>query len=421
MTSSPSSPAAQQESLQKDPNRLVRRESSRFSLRDAWTKNQRAPTVFVKDVLLPEKYEGYPLLQSMMRQEETRRILLDKNGSKQRNYTKSTDGWFKTMMTIQGRALDNIALPWALCTVNAIVWTIYADRFHVVRSSESTSSWEFFFGIVLNTSLSFLLVFRLNRAAERYWLARENWGTIIGVSRYLSSGILVHGSHRPVERERALRWICAFAIATMQYIRSSEYIPPESLDGILTEDSIIKMQNSVHPPMYAAHQLRDALNKIFLVSAETPLSLAYAWTQQMSLLEQSLNRIMDQEGAMERIRSSPLPLVYVTHLRTFLLFFLMALPYIWEHAWGWATIPLSVVTAFALLGLDGAAAECEAPFREDRPNHLNMGGFCLLVQMNVQQSIQDAADLELEKKGTTTAALWLLPTTMTKEQMYGTN
>jgi ion channel-forming bestrophin family protein len=345
-----------------------------------------------------DKYNDYPLVQSMLQHEKTRRTLLDKIGSKQRNATKSTDGWIKTMMEIEGRALDNILLPWMLCTANATIWSIVAQQSLAHVPQKKTDSWEFFFGIVLNTSLSFLLVFRLNRAAERFWLARENWGTIVGVGRFFASGMLVHGAHQPVARDNALRWICAYAIATMQFIRSTKHIPPESLAGILTEQDVLKMQHSIHPPIYAAHQVRDAMKVVFSVTTNTPLSLAHAWTQQMTLLEEALNRMMDQEGAMERIRSSPLPLVYVAHLRTFVLFFLLALPYIWYASWGWATIPLVSVTAFALLGLDGAASECEAPFRQDRPNHLNMGAFCQLLLSNIQQMIQSAADQELEKQ-----------------------
>jgi ion channel-forming bestrophin family protein len=409
MAESSSTPAMDPTSkrhTKKQANPSIRGLSSRFSLRG---RNTNLTSSTDHNACNPaDKYKDYPLMQSMLRENGTRRKILDEYGAKQRNYTKSNDGWIKTMMTIEGRALDNIALPWALCTANATAYTVAAELGRIQTSQEATDSWEFFFGIVLNTSLSFLLVFRLNRAAERYWLARENWGTIVGTGRYLAGGIIVHGSHHPAARDKGLRWICGFAVATMQFMRSTEHIPPQALAGILTEADILKMQYSEHSPIYAAYQIRDALKEMFRVTAETPLSLACAWTQQLSMLEEALNRIMDQEGAMERIRSSPLPLVYVAHLRTFVLLFLLALPYIWQASWGWATIPVVAVTSFALLGLDGASSECEAPFRRDRTNHLNMSAFCLLLLNNVQQSLQHSVDQELENKksleGSTTAA-----------------
>jgi putative membrane protein len=69
-----------------------------------------------------------------------------------------------------------------------------------------------------------------------------------------------------------------------------------------------------------------------------------------------LNNMMDQEGTpgtRGQIRSTPLPLVYATHLRTFLLLFLISLPYGWYRSWGWSTIPIIFITTpFAMLGLE---------------------------------------------------------------------
>ena len=54
----------------------------------------------------------------------------------------------------------------------------------------SMKAWEIFFSFVLNSTLSLLLVFRLNRAASRFWLARQFWGDIVARSRSMGSGIL---------------------------------------------------------------------------------------------------------------------------------------------------------------------------------------------------------------------------------------
>lgn len=59
---------------------------------------------------------------------------------------------------------------------------------------------------------------------------------------------------------------------------------------------------------------------------------------------------------------------------------------------GYATIPVTMLTAFALLGLEGAATEVEAPFEKHRTNHLNMSAYCLGVLRNITQQIQEDAD-----------------------------
>ena len=44
--------------------------------------------------------------------------------------------------------------------------------------------------------------------------------------------------------------------------------------------------------------------------------------------------------------------------------------------------------AFALLGIEGAATECENPFSPKRTNHLGMDRFCLAQQDEVCQLLR---------------------------------
>jgi putative membrane protein len=41
--------------------------------------------------------------------------------------------------------------------------------------------------------------------------------------------------------------------------------------------------------------------------------------------------------------------------------------------------------AFALLGIEGAATECENPFSPKRTNHLGMDGFCEATQREIME------------------------------------
>jgi len=342
-------------------------------------------------------YKDHPLLQSMIDGDKTRRAYLENNGKIQINYTKSNDGWFKTLAVWQGRALDRIIGPWLLLTLNAIIWTVVFEIHVQEWDQESNDGWASFYSIMLNTTLSFLLVFRLNRAAERYWLARQNWGIIVGAGRHFVSGVLVHGHHKTKPRDEAIKWVAAFAIATMQFMRGQKEIHQDSLAGILDLEEVHALQEASHSPLYAACQARMALQELFCITSETSSGIAHLYAQQLHLLEGTLNVIMDNEGAMERIRGTPLPLVYVTHLRTFLIIFLASLPYIFLSSWGWATIPIVAIASFAMLGLEGASEEVESPFEHGRPNHLKMDAYCLLLFSNIQQILQHAADVEIRK------------------------
>merc|ERR1712007_215557 len=115
------------------------------------------------------------------------------------------------------------------------------------------------------------------------------------------------------------------------------------------------------------------------VRGDSMCSQNVANTELLIFLEEQLNVMMDEEGALERIKGTPLPLVYVSHLRTWLILFLLTLPYFWEASLGYAIIPVECLAAFALLGLEGAASEVEAPFRKERTNHLDVDSYCLAI------------------------------------------
>ena len=250
------------------------------------------------------------------------------------------------------------------------------------------ASGKLHFSFVLNSTLSFLLVFRLNRAANRFWEAREMWGTIVAQARSLVSGTIVHGSHNAFVRDEALRWIAAFAIAAMELLRNAEELPLDHFAGILSREQVALLQRQKHPPLYAADQVRYNLTELFSVSDLGVSAIkSIQLSQQLIHLEGQLNTLIWCGGGMERIKGTPLPVVYVSHLRTFLLFNLLLFPYVFGPSWGWSTIPIVAASAFAWLGIECAAAEVECPFGKDRVNALNMNAYVIGLLSTMQQQI----------------------------------
>mmetsp|Transcript_23005 Transcript_23005/g.47999 ORF Transcript_23005/g.47999 Transcript_23005/m.47999 type:complete len:431 (-) Transcript_23005:1280-2572(-) len=343
-----------------------------------------------------ECYEDFPLLQSMIKYEELRSKFLDDEGKCQQRCPKSTSGWVRTLFIGKGRALDWIFFPWFFIVLHASIFAV-VDHFYALGfTNNSLDDWRTLFTFALNATLGFLLVFRLNRAAARFWTARELWGTVVGVSRNLVSSLLVHGEHDPSNRDEAIRWIAAFALATKDFIRGEAEYSPDGYAGILSKSQVQLLERNNHPPLYAAFQTRRHLKKVFAIPEELSTATAIARAQQMHLLETSLDKVVVACGGLERIKGTPLPLVYVSHLRTFLLINLLLLPYVFGSDWGWYTIPLVAAASFAYLGLEAAAAEVEAPFRKDRPNALDMDGYCKGTLAGIQQLLLNFADASLD-------------------------
>jgi putative membrane protein len=344
----------------------------------------------------------HPLVYALAAGQETRTTALQKDGAAQIYYPKSNEGWCKTLFMWQGRSLDWIALPWLVVVLFAIVYTCIQElafiKYEDINAADEVESWDIFFGIVLQSTLGFLLVFRLNRAATRWWTSRDLWGNLIARARSFTSGLLVHGGHAAADRDNALRWLGAYAVAVTMFLHDTNELDADMFAGLLSPPEVLLLQDNPHPPLFAAEQVRYFIKKIFSVTTDTPLALGMAWSHQLTYLENQLDTLLDDCGGMEKIKATPLPIVYVSHLRTFLLGSLLLLPFIWGRRWGWSTIPIVAVAAFALLGIEAASAEVEQPFRRSRPNALNMDGFCIGILANMLQMVRQHADRELEQQ-----------------------
>ena len=154
---------------------------------------------------------------------------------------------------------------------------------------------------LLYIPLSFLLAFRLQRAAVRFYDARASAGKMVEICRTAASKIitayafsrlhsdctvvlsrssspnrrseaglpaLVPGDESPRQvstpahhdcckdlRDQFLRWTMAVPVATKDYLRGCTG-PPDELFGILDVEDARKMRAAQQPPLYCLHTMR---------------------------------------------------------------------------------------------------------------------------------------------------------------------
>jgi len=84
------------------------------------------------------------LAQAMVECEDARTASLQEEGKKQIQYPQSNQGFFRTLLMIQGRALDLMVWPWTLVVVHAAIYTVIQE---VVYETErkAMESWTIFF------------------------------------------------------------------------------------------------------------------------------------------------------------------------------------------------------------------------------------------------------------------------------------
>ena len=295
--------------------------------------------------------------------------------------------WTATTFMFRDRAVGNFAYPWFLCVaVSAVWWALYENVSHLRHPRYDLSEFDRMYALIF-TALGFMLVFRLSRAAIRFWDCRTAWGTIAMRGRALCDDAIVNvGAKRPEDVDDLIRWFCAFVVGVKCHLRECGAMPAEQLAGVLEHGEVERINASMRSRfhLYCANKMRRAVKRALLEESNEEASNEngrFLHPQHSATLMHGmrahLDVLVDVAGAMERIKATRLPIVYVAHLRTFLLVYILSMPFVYVKAWGAGVVPATAVIAFALLGIEGAATECENPFSAKRTNHLGMDGFAM--------------------------------------------
>ncbi|KAL3936131.1 MAG: hypothetical protein SGBAC_008486 [Bacillariaceae sp.] len=354
---------------------------------------------------------------------------------------------FLMIFRMRGRNFSMLILPLILLGLLDVAWWLVLhhvflpnNTFSGIENGEMTE--DFRAGVErldelispILVPVSFLLVFRLGRAAVRYWDARAAMGKLIEVCRTFISTAVVgcqacnKGStyppntsynvpqhvHKLEEREDAkielirqfARWTSVFPIAVRNFLRPESRVEFEAccnvsmvcnkrmkgdmyimgirpdLADLISFEEATELQKSAFQPIYVLNKLRSL--------AWDASECAGASSNKQALLYRQLNQQIDiltgAWGAMERINLTPLPFVYVVHLRTFLMLYLS----FWHLSSivlnGWVCIPPLMIASWGLLGIEAAAVECERPFHWNK-NHMPLGKMGVVVAKNVHQTL----------------------------------
>lgn len=293
-----------------------------------------------------------------------------------------SSSWLRTsLLAWRLRGARGFVWPWVVINATSVVWTTLYETVLPKRVA-SLEEFVMIYQLVF-TTMGFLLVFRLSRAAVRFWDCRTAFGNFnIGV-RNLVDTALVYGEGRdPTAMDDICAWSCAFCVASKQYLRGLKTIPEEELRGILSDADRKRVENSRHPPMYCVSMIRRGIFRAFGQDTnQCSVNDTLRSESRVRELHAHCDLLILNEGALERLRATKLPAIYVIHLRTFLLVYCLSLPFVFVNSWHWGTIIAVAAVSFALLGIEGAATSCEIPFQVDQPNHLRMDQYtqaCLL-------------------------------------------
>ena len=293
--------------------------------------------------------------------------------------------WWKTTFSWRGTALPRVAGRVFLSTLySAIVQLIYLAGIGV-------GLFEHIFGIdpvahaVLGSLLGFLIVFRMNASNARYWEGRSSWGQIINSSRNL---VRIGSEYSDDSRELA-GLVTGFAICVRGSLQGQREFP--DAEHYLSEEVQRTLRSFGNAPTAASAAISTWIGRKYRSNTIDPMIVRQ--------LEEQLSRLVDAQGACEKIQKTPLPFVYVVMVKQLILAYLLTLPIVLCERCGWWSPVLMAVVSLGLFGMEEASVEIEDPFGTD-DNCLDMQSHILTIARDVGQLASNAKRRLTEERPT---------------------
>jgi putative membrane protein len=284
--------------------------------------------------------------------------------------------WRSHLLDIKGSLVREIVGRVASCVVwSAVVVGFYkfvSPRIAVPSTVHS----------LVGTALGLLLVFRTNASYDRFWEGRRMWGSIVNESRNIGRGASVYLAADPARRDAIVCWTIAFAYASTNSLRGVVGLGP--IADRLPPDEVRAAMAAKNVPLRIAVRITE-----HLVGAKADDRISDIVRAN---LDQNLQLLITYVGACERIRNSPLPFVYMVHLRRALILFTFTLPFALVADYGWATVLATLMAAYIFFGIEEIGVEIEDPFGI-HDNDLPLERICATIERDLLELIEPGGGL----------------------------
>jgi ion channel-forming bestrophin family protein len=222
---------------------------------------------------------------------------------------------------------------------------------------------------VLGLVLSLVLVFRTNRAYDRWWEARTLWGKLVNISRNLVTKCRSFAELDPTERQQLHREISGFAYALKDHLREGVQLKelPAWSDTNHSPD---------HVPAWLSGQIYASVKKWERADRISP--------QELLSIDTELHEFLNVCGGCERIRNTLIAGSYRSYAIKCLTLYLLALPWGLVEDLKWLTIPISMIVTYIMFGLESIADAVEEPFGFDLDD-LNLDSLCLTIDQTTAE------------------------------------
>jgi putative membrane protein len=216
----------------------------------------------------------------------------------------------------------------------------------------------------------------MNASNARFWEGRSSWGQIINSSRNL----VRVGSEYSQDGQELAGLVTGYVIClrrSLQGLRDTEETEP-----YLSEEVRKSADSFGNPPTGITAAISSWISRQYRAAVFDSVIVRQ--------LEEGLSKIVDSQGACEKIQKTPLPFVYVVMVKQLIVAYLLTLPFVLCERCGWWSPVLMIVVSLGLFGMEEASVEIEDPFGTD-DNCLDMQSFTLTIARDAGQLARLAA------------------------------
>jgi ion channel-forming bestrophin family protein len=290
--------------------------------------------------------------------------------------------WFRAVFSFRGTALRRAGKRVLFVTLYAVL----VQATYELGTSVGGLKLKEYFGLdlrahaVLGSLLGFLIVFRMNSSNNRYWEGRSNWGSIINASRNLVRVGVVH-TH---EGSQLADLVAGYVTCLRRSLQGN--LDMQETEVFLPEELRQQAVRFGNPPTAVAFAISNWIEREYRDGNLTPNLVRH--------MEDQLSKLVDAQGACEKIRKTPMPFVYVVMIKQLILVYLVTLPFAVGRDCGWWSPVVMAIVSLGLLGMEEASVETEDPFGTD-DNCLDMVTYTMTITRDTGQLAANKGDSSL--------------------------
>lgn len=237
---------------------------------------------------------------------------------------------------------------------------------------------------LVGAAVMFLVVFRTQYAFNKWWSGRSAFGDIVLYSRMVASQSCAYILDDELCR-KIVKYVITTVVAARCHLRN-ERCDPDMLAGILGDAEIEAVNTATNMPYFATWVVRSSFATAVHEGKCMPFHMA---------LDNAVRALENSISMAERLLT-PMPFIYVAHLRSFLFSYLLFLPFVLVELGGLMVLAVALAS-YLLFGLESLAVTLENPFGYE-DNDLPLDLYCIEVTRDLLCLLELRAKAKQDKQ-----------------------